>query len=108
MEARGGIEPPIKALQAFALPLGDRALIANLCCEIGTRNSYSSDMTLCVGVDLESAKRKKTVKYWLISDIAKYLDRIRCSSRYTTRPIREAAYNSCYFFVKFSQSVGGG
>ena len=25
MEARGGIEPPIKALQALALPLGDRA-----------------------------------------------------------------------------------
>jgi hypothetical protein len=25
LEARGGIEPPIKALQAFALPLGDRA-----------------------------------------------------------------------------------
>jgi hypothetical protein len=26
MEARGGIEPPIKVLQTFALPLGDRAL----------------------------------------------------------------------------------
>ena len=26
LEARGGIEPPIKALQAFALPLGDRAV----------------------------------------------------------------------------------
>ena len=25
LEARGGIEPPIKALQALALPLGDRA-----------------------------------------------------------------------------------
>ena len=25
MEARGGIEPPIKVLQTFALPLGDRA-----------------------------------------------------------------------------------
>jgi hypothetical protein len=25
LEARGGIEPPIKALQASALPLGDRA-----------------------------------------------------------------------------------
>ena len=24
-EARGGIEPPIKVLQTFALPLGDRA-----------------------------------------------------------------------------------
>jgi hypothetical protein len=25
VEARGGIEPPIKVLQTFALPLGDRA-----------------------------------------------------------------------------------
>jgi hypothetical protein len=25
LEARGGIEPPIKALQALAFPLGDRA-----------------------------------------------------------------------------------
>ena len=29
MEARGGIEPPIKVLQTFALPLGDRALAAS-------------------------------------------------------------------------------
>jgi hypothetical protein len=27
LEARGGIEPPIKVLQTFALPLGDRALV---------------------------------------------------------------------------------
>jgi hypothetical protein len=26
MEARGGIEPPMKVLQTLALPLGDRAL----------------------------------------------------------------------------------
>jgi hypothetical protein len=26
MEARGGIEPPMKVLQTFALPLGDRAV----------------------------------------------------------------------------------
>ncbi len=26
LEARGGIEPPMKVLQTFALPLGDRAL----------------------------------------------------------------------------------
>ena len=26
LEARGGIEPPIKVLQTFALPLGDRAI----------------------------------------------------------------------------------
>jgi hypothetical protein len=26
LEARGGIEPPIKVLQTFALPLGDRAM----------------------------------------------------------------------------------
>jgi hypothetical protein len=25
LEARGGIEPPVKVLQTFALPLGDRA-----------------------------------------------------------------------------------
>ena len=25
LEARGGIEPPMKVLQTFALPLGDRA-----------------------------------------------------------------------------------
>ena len=30
LEARGGIEPPIKVLQTFALPLGDRASEANL------------------------------------------------------------------------------
>jgi hypothetical protein len=29
LEARGGIEPPIKVLQTFALPLGDRASDAN-------------------------------------------------------------------------------
>ncbi len=29
LEARGGIEPPIKVLQTFALPLGDRAFDAN-------------------------------------------------------------------------------
>jgi hypothetical protein len=29
LEARGGIEPPIKVLQTFALPLGDRAFEAN-------------------------------------------------------------------------------
>ena len=29
MEARGGIEPPIKVLQTFALPLGDRAFGLN-------------------------------------------------------------------------------
>jgi hypothetical protein len=28
LEARGGIEPPIKVLQTFALPLGDRAFDA--------------------------------------------------------------------------------
>src|SRR6266481_2851330 len=27
LEARGGIEPPIKVLQTFALPLGDRASV---------------------------------------------------------------------------------
>jgi hypothetical protein len=27
LEARGGIEPPIKVLQTFALPLGDRATV---------------------------------------------------------------------------------
>jgi hypothetical protein len=27
LEARGGIEPPIKVLQTFALPLGDRAAV---------------------------------------------------------------------------------
>jgi hypothetical protein len=26
LEARGGIEPPMKVLQTFALPLGDRAV----------------------------------------------------------------------------------
>jgi hypothetical protein len=30
LEARGGIEPPIKVLQTFALPLGDRAPFARL------------------------------------------------------------------------------
>ena len=30
MEARGGIEPPIKVLQTFALPLGDRASVGKL------------------------------------------------------------------------------
>jgi hypothetical protein len=29
LEARGGIEPPIKVLQTFALPLGDRAFEAS-------------------------------------------------------------------------------
>ncbi len=29
MEARGGIEPPMKVLQTFALPLGDRAVREN-------------------------------------------------------------------------------
>ena len=28
LEARDGIEPPIKVLQTFALPLGDRAFFA--------------------------------------------------------------------------------
>jgi hypothetical protein len=28
LEARGGIEPPMKVLQTFALPLGDRASVA--------------------------------------------------------------------------------
>ncbi len=30
LEARGGIEPPIKVLQTFALPLGDRAPGTNI------------------------------------------------------------------------------
>jgi hypothetical protein len=30
LEARGGVEPPIKVLQTFALPLGDRASVAKL------------------------------------------------------------------------------
>jgi hypothetical protein len=30
LEARGGIEPPIKVLQTFALPLGDRATITSI------------------------------------------------------------------------------
>ena len=30
LEARGGIEPPIKVLQTFALPLGDRAPVRQL------------------------------------------------------------------------------
>jgi hypothetical protein len=30
LEARGGIEPPIKVLQTFALPLGDRAEIESV------------------------------------------------------------------------------
>jgi hypothetical protein len=29
LEARGGIEPPIRVLQTLALPLGDRASEAN-------------------------------------------------------------------------------
>jgi hypothetical protein len=28
LEARGGIEPPIRVLQTLALPLGDRATVA--------------------------------------------------------------------------------
>jgi hypothetical protein len=30
LEARGGIEPPIKVLQTFALPLGDRAFDSHI------------------------------------------------------------------------------
>src|SRR5579859_5508118 len=35
LEARGGIEPPIKVLQTFALPLGERAPVpfTNRCCK---------------------------------------------------------------------------
>src|ERR1700687_3539445 len=36
LEARGGIEPPIKVLQTFALPLGDRAWDANLSYQTAT------------------------------------------------------------------------
>jgi hypothetical protein len=37
LEARGGIEPPIKVLQTFALPLGDRAPFVKL---INTRAHF--------------------------------------------------------------------
>jgi hypothetical protein len=30
LEARGGVEPPIKVLQTFALPLGDRARVTSI------------------------------------------------------------------------------
>jgi len=32
LEAREGIEPSIKVLQTFALPLGDRAVLKNATC----------------------------------------------------------------------------
>ena len=34
LEARGGIEPPIKVLQTFALPLGDRASYATILLQV--------------------------------------------------------------------------
>ena len=33
LEAREGIEPSIKVLQTFALPLGDRAILKKATCE---------------------------------------------------------------------------
>jgi hypothetical protein len=43
MEARGGIEPPIKVLQTYALPLGDRAgcLRQNRIITLGARQNVS-------------------------------------------------------------------
>jgi hypothetical protein len=54
LEARGGIEPPIKALQAFAFPLGDRAAelvsllptATNFC---GLKHKTHRPFTLAVG-----------------------------------------------------------
>ena len=42
LEARGGIEPPIKVLQTFALPLGDRALVLLRPAEIPSRTLAST------------------------------------------------------------------
>ena len=54
MEARGGIEPPIKVLQTFALPLGDRAglLVAQGNHSIGNASGYIEDS---YGVDLPAS-----------------------------------------------------
>jgi hypothetical protein len=41
LEARGGVEPPIKVLQTFALPLGDRAL-CGCCMFLVTKRSLKS------------------------------------------------------------------
>jgi hypothetical protein len=54
LEARGGIEPPLKALQAFAFPLGDRAAelvsllptATNFC---GLKHKTHRPFTLAVG-----------------------------------------------------------
>jgi hypothetical protein len=44
LEARGGIEPPIKVLQTFALPLGDRAFVAG-----PAKNKNTAGIPLAVG-----------------------------------------------------------
>jgi hypothetical protein len=45
VEARGGIEPPIKVLQTFALPLGDRASEANLFYHFKQESPIASGLT---------------------------------------------------------------
>jgi hypothetical protein len=49
LEARGGIEPPMKVLQTFALPLGDRASVAQplLAVLISQRSLLSSAFYTC-------------------------------------------------------------
>ncbi len=46
LEARGGIEPPIKVLQTFALPLGDRASAANLFYQMKSLHGLSQQLLL--------------------------------------------------------------
>src|ERR1700676_5716451 len=45
LEARGGIEPPIKVLQTFALPLGDRASDASSLSDASILPDRKADIT---------------------------------------------------------------
>ena len=49
LEARGGIEPPIKVLQTFALPLGDRASDPNLTVQASAQVSPFPPLTAMPG-----------------------------------------------------------
>ena len=79
MEARGGIEPPIKVLQTFALPLGDRATESgrNYLTSSGTCNSFlpancffcsedPAEVTLSVPLHFSEAVRSPltTLRQW--------------------------------------------
>jgi hypothetical protein len=94
LEARGGIEPPIKVLQTFALPLGDRA---------PDKTPFASDNS---SLSSPAQKQKTHLPGYLPAVGAKALglcDETSCSAS----PCQKTHAHNIHNSNKFARSSGG-